>query len=413
MLKLYFYRLLSILIVFYAGLSASLAHENSNQQTWISAWYSPIDSAGPAIPPSTIRQWLRTSIGGNKIRVRFSNRFGETPLSLTSVSIAKSPAKFKVDLRDSKTLSFGGLPTVIIYPGEEIVSDPVDMEVKALQTLAISFFTPTGATQTSLHGASMQNAFLFNDKNIAHEETWETETRDDSRYFISGLEVLSASTSKVIVIIGDSITDGVGIENDNYHRWPDFLSERIQQRPELSHLAVVNAGIAGNRVMRDAATPFVGTAAISRFDTDVLQQRAIQSIIFLQGTNDILANTLLQAAEQQVSLNELIAGIESLIAKSHAHGYKIYGGTLTPRAGSTGILTHTEDAEKMRQQLNTWIRTSGKFDAVIDFDAVLRDPQQTHRLNPRFDSGDHTHPNAAGYKAMAMAIDLKLFDAKF
>lgn len=357
----------------------------------------------------SIRQWLRTSAGGEQLRLHFSNRYGDRPVVMTSVFVAKSHATKEIDPHLQQAVTFSGLTTVIMNPGEEIVSDAIPMAVTPLQKLAVSFYLPAGASITSVHSTPMQNAMLSEEGNITQKERWHHKQFDETRYFISKLEVLTSNRSKLIVALGDSITDGVGIEIDQYHRWPDFLAERLQGDASMRHLAVINAGIAGNRLLNGATAPFVGNSGLSRFGEDALGHPHLQAVLLFLGTNDILANGLLPQAEEQVTASQLIAGYERLIKQTHMAGGKIFGATLIPRSGSKGMLAHSDGAELLRQQINNWIRTSKSFDAVLDFDLILRDPESPNHLAPQFDSGDHTHPNAKGYRAITNAVDLALF----
>lgn len=234
-------------------------------------------------------------------------------------------------------------------------------------------------------------------------------TTDDSRTFLTDVEVAAAPEAGAVVVVGDSTSDGVGSTLDTDTRWPDVLAERLQRTPGLGPLAVVNAGIAGNRVLRAAVDPFVGESTLTRFDTDVLGKAGVRWVILLQGINDLTANTVLKAPEEQITTEQLVQGLRSLAARAHARGLKIAVGTLLPRGGAGGSRPHTPAAEAMRLAVNAWIRSSRNFDAVFDFDAALRDPAHPDRQRPDLNSGDHTHPNSAGYRAMAAAVDLRFF----
>lgn len=405
--------LLSFNYLFSIEAQASTPSETKveSQTHWTSTWYAPIDTAGQTLAPTNIRQWVRLSIGGEQIRLHFSNLHGQTPLVLSSVYIARSKGSDKHDSEQQKEVFFSGIGTAIIPPGEEVTSDAIELKTNALEELAISFYLPTGASPSSVHNTAMQNALLLPGKNISKTSNWYDGKKDDTRYFLNEVEVLGAEKARAIVAFGDSLTDGVGIENDRYHRWTDFLAQRLQQNPQTRDVAVLNAGIAGNRLMRDAKAPFIGIAGLKRFDAEVLQRPGVSAVIVSIGTNDISANGAFKESSEFVSPEELIEGYRALIKAAHAKGIKIYGATIKPRGGAKGILPHTPEAEAMRLQINQWIRESAEFDAVIDFDLILRDPEQTHRLLSRYDSGDHTHPNASGYSVMAQGIDLRLFRA--
>lgn len=384
--------------------------ETQRKQHWTSSWYSPIDTSGPALPPQSIRQWLRLSLGGPSLRLHFSNQFGQTPLVIDSVFVASGRERTRDNKRQAQQVRFSGRDTVTLGPGEQITSDIIQFKTSALEEIEISFFLPLGASNTSLHNASMANALLIPDLNLTREARWDNAKQDDTRYFLSEVEVLGQTSSKAIVALGDSLTDGVGIENDHYDRWTDFLAQRLQQNSKTHRVAVLNAGIAGNRFMRDAKAPFIGTAGINRFNHDVLQRAGITAVIVSIGTNDISANSAFKESDQVVSFEELIDGYRQLIKLAHERGIRIFAATIKPRGGAGGILPHTPEAEALRVRVNQWMRESKEFDAVIDFDRMLRDPARPDRLLPRYDSGDHTHPNAEGYRVMAQGIDLRLFN---
>ncbi|WMW79788.1 SGNH/GDSL hydrolase family protein [Undibacterium cyanobacteriorum] len=383
--------------------------QNAATLLWSSAWYSPIDSKGGALEPQSLRQRIRSSIDGKKVRLQFSNKFGTSALKMTSVMIARSDGLGAIDLKSQRPVLFAGSNNVVIPPGQEIVSDSIDLPVKALEELAISFFLPEGTETATLHNTSMQNAQLYPLVDKTRSKTWGEAKQDDTRYFLKELEIQTSGKTGAIVAFGDSLTDGVGIENDRYHRWTDFLAERLQVSPKHRQYAVLNAGIAGNRLLRGASAPFIGNAGLLRFDEDVLQRAGVQFIIVSIGTNDISANHAFSDPSEQITYEDLVDGYQQLITRAHERSIKIIGTTIKPRGGAQGRLPHTPEAERLRIRINQWIRSASAFDGVIDFDLMLRDPAQVDRLNPIYDSGDHTHPNAAGYRVMANGIDLRLF----
>jgi lysophospholipase L1-like esterase len=223
------------------------------------------------------------------------------------------------------------------------------------------------------------------------------------------VEVAAAADARTIVVIGDSITDGVGSALDANRRWPDALAERLQADPALASIAVVNSGIAGNRLLNDASAPFVGPSMLSRFERDALSKPGVRWILLLTGSNDISAADMLDTQRDKVSAQQIIAGMQQLIARAHAAGIKVYGATVLPKAGVRKPFVHTPEAQAKRNDLNAWIRSSGAFDAVVDFAQLMGDPARPDYLASAYDSGDHLHPNDAGYKAMAAAIDLRVF----
>jgi lysophospholipase L1-like esterase len=302
-------------------------------------------------------------------------------------------------------LRFAGQSSVTIAPGASVLSDPVDMQVSALQDLAVSIYLPAGAEVATLHGSGMQTAWLSTAGDATAAAGIGAAQTDDSRYFLTDVEVLGAGP-RALVVVGDSITDGIGSGNDRNARWTDALAVRLQRAPDLATVAVVNAGIAGNLLLKDASEPFVGPSTLSRFERDALDKPGVRWILLHQGINDIAAATLLNRPADQISAEQVIAAMKTLAVRARARGVKVWAGTLLPFEGTKRF--YSDGAEAQRQAVNAWIRSSGAFDAVVDFDQALRDPAHPGRLLPAFDSGDHLHPNAAGYQAMAGLVDLRL-----
>jgi lysophospholipase L1-like esterase len=393
-------------IALFAALVFAPAH-GADAQRWSAAWAAVPDSPGPALQAQTIRQILRTSVAGSRVRIRLSNLYGTAPLVIGPVRLALSAGGARVKPDSGRPLRFAGQPTVTIAPGASMLSDPVDMPVHALQDLAVSFYLPAGAALSTLHGAGMQTVFLTTAGDATAAADLEAAQTDDSRYFLTDVEVLG-DEPRALVVVGDSIADGIGSGNDHNARWPDGLAARLQRDRSLDKVAVINAGIAGNRMLNDAVKPFVGPSTLSRFDRDALDKPGVRWIVLHQGINDIAASSLLKDPAAQVSAEQVIDGMKTLAARARARGVKIWAGTLLPFEGTKRF--YTEEAEAKRQLVNAWIRNGGAFDAVVDFDLALRDPAHPGRLLPGFDSGDHLHPNEAGYQAMAGLIDLRLLE---
>jgi lysophospholipase L1-like esterase len=255
---------------------------------------------------------------------------------------------------------------------------------------------------------ALQTAFITQGDRAA-EAVWSNADTDTSRFFLTDVEVEAERPARTVVIVGDSITDGVGSTRDANRTWPDALAERLQADPALASIAVVNAGIAGNRILNDGVEPFIGPSSLSRFDRDALDKPGVRWVILLQGSNDISASEMLTTAQDRVTAPQIIAGMQTLIARAHARGIRIWGATMLPRGGVQKPFVTTAAGTAARAMVNDWIRTSGAFDAVIDFERAMRDPERPDRLLPAFDSGDHLHPNNAGYRAMAAAVDLRRF----
>jgi lysophospholipase L1-like esterase len=377
---------------------------------WVATWGAAPDSPGPALKAQTIRQIIRTSIGGSSVRIRLSNLFGTGPISIGPVRVALHASGSAIKPETDQVVTFGRKPTVTIVKGADALSDPVNLSVTALEELAVSLYLPVGVETSTIHTTAIQTAFITPGEATAATILSEAKT-DDSRYFLTDVEVATSADARTIVIVGDSISDGVGSTDDLNARWPDALAARLQADPALASIAVVNSGISGNRILNDGAAPYLGPSSLSRFDRDALNKPGVRWVLLLQGINDITAADIFTTPRDKVSAQQIIDGMKSLIARAHKKGIKIWGATILPRAGATRR-PQTTEGEAKRQAINAWIRTSGAFDAVIDFEQVVRDPAKPDHLNPAFDSGDHTHPNDAGYKAMAASIDLRLLTRK-
>jgi len=373
---------------------------------WRPAWTAVPDSPGPALKAGTIRQVLRTSIGGSALRLHLSNLYGTAPLTIQAVHLALPGGAARIQTGTGQPVTFAGKPTVTIAPGAEALSDPVGMALPALSALSVSLYLPQDVAVPTLHGSGMQTAFITPGDLTAAPDLPAAKT-DDSRYFLTEVEVLPGKSTDTLVVVGDSVADGIGSGNDNNARWPDLLAARLQNDPALDSIAVVNAGIAGNRLLADASDPFVGPSALTRVKRDALDKPGLRWILLHEGINDIATATLLHQPENQIKAAQVIEGLTLLAARARAQGVKVYVGTLLPFEGTEQF--YSAGAEAERQAVNAWLRSAGAFDAVIDFDQALRDPARPSHLRAEFDSGDHLHPNRAGYRAMAEAIDLRMF----
>ena len=372
---------------------------------WRPAWIAVPDSPGPPLTAGTIRQLVRTSIGGPALRLHLSNLYGTAPLTIQAVHLALPGGAARIQAASDHAVTFGGKPAVTIAPGAEAQSDPVALPLPALAELSVSLYLPQDVAVPTLHGSGMQTAFIAPGDLTAAKELPAAKT-DDSRYFLTGVDILPGQPRDTLVVLGDSVADGVGSGNDNNARWPDLLAARLQNDPALAPIAVLNAGIAGNRLLLDASAPFVGPSALSRFKRDALDQPGARWILLHEGINDIATATLLRQPANQVKAAQVIEGLTLLAARAHAQGVKIGVGTLLPYEGTRDF--YSAEAEAERQAVNAWIRSAGVFDAVVDFDLALRDPAHPARLRAAFDSGDHLHPNRAGHQAMAETVDLRM-----
>jgi lysophospholipase L1-like esterase len=397
----------SVLVALALPEPASATDRPAPSQHWVAAWSAAADQDGPALTGKTIRQIVRPSIAGPSVRLRLSNLYGTAAVTIGPVRIAKHAGESAIRPGSDRAVTFGGKPIVTIAQGVDVLSDPVAFPLVALEQVAISLYVGDGGKASTLHGVGMQTAFIANGQQTAAAKLDNSET-DTSRYFLTDVEVAARADARTVVVIGDSITDGVGSTNDRNRRWPDALAERLQADPALASIAVVNSGIAGNRLLNDASAPFVGPSMLTRLERDVLSKPNVRWVVVLTGSNDISASDMLDTPKDKVSAQQIITGLQKLIARAHAKGIKVYGATLLPKAGVGKPFIHTPEAQTKRNEVNAWIRSSGAFDAVVDFDRLMRDPARPDHLAARYDSGDHLHPNEAGFAAMAAAIDLQV-----
>lgn len=374
-------------------------------------------SASSSIPPpivpvdisnQTLRQIVHTSIGGRRVRVVFTNVFGTEPFAIGGAHVALRLKDAAIAPKSGWPLLFSGQSSATIPPGAILVSDAVDLQVPPLSDLAIDLFVPTNMAQSrspiTLHNRGYQTNYLSTPGNHAGAENLPVATTTPIWHWLARVEVAAEADASAVVAFGDSITDGYGSPIDGNARWPDELARRLAANASTRNVAVLNAGIGGNRLLSESTSGF-GAAALARFDRDVLAQPGASYVVVLEGINDISG-----AREGSgFSAETLIAAHRQLIARARARGLTIYGAMLTPAEGRNG---HSAEREKVRSGLNNWMRTSGEYDAVVDFDAAVRDPHRPARFLETFHAGDYLHPNAAGYKAMAAAFDLKLFERR-
>jgi lysophospholipase L1-like esterase len=381
---------------------------------WIASWgASDVFPIGQEINYQTLRQIVRLSAGGKQVRVRFSNETGLYPLVIGAAHVAKPASDAPVgtiDAASDHALTFGGLGGITIPPGAAAVSDPVDMEVAPLSTLAVSLFVPRWTGPSVVHPDGVATTDISGEGDFTVASAIPSAKTSTSRFFINEVDVEAAGQPAVVVALGDSITDGYRSEIDANHRWPDRLAERLAARPNAEPVGVVNAGIGGNRILHDHPEDLFGPNALARLDRDVLAVPGVRWVVLMEGINDIGHSTSADLPEQDVSADEIIAGMKQIIARVHDRGAKIYGATLTPYEGTTFHGFYQPEGEAKREAVNAWIRRGNYFDAVIDFDAAVRDPDHPTRIRPDYDVGDHLHPNDAGYRAMGDAVDLKLFE---
>jgi lysophospholipase L1-like esterase len=378
---------------------------------WVGSWATSQQIPEPnnalpseALRDATLRQIVHLSMGGKTLRVHISNAFGTIPLHLTAVHLARpvSASAAVIDPATDRPVMFSGRADVTIPAGAEYVSDSLDFPVDAGSDLAISIHYRDPPAQQTGHPGSRTTSYLVHGDVVSGPDLANAK-KVDHWYQLAGVDVAADASAFSIVVLGDSITDGHGATTNGNDRWPDVLARRLQAAG-YRNIGVLNHGIGGNHLLTDG----LGPNALARFDRDVLAQTGVRDLIVLEGVNDIggLARTHeVSASEHAVLTQRILAAYEQIITRAHSHKIRVIGATILPFVGS-GYYHPGPATEADRQAINAWIRMAGHFDAVIDFDAVIRDPDHPDRLLPAFDCGDHLHPSPAGYAAMANAIPL-------
>ncbi|MBU6452825.1 MAG: SGNH/GDSL hydrolase family protein [Cyanobacteria bacterium REEB67] len=407
------------LSAFSTGLAAAAtpAGPEHSADMWTGTWgASPVFPMGQEINNQTIRQYVRVSCGGSKVRVRFSNETGSQPLVIGNAHLAVGGADGTIQAGSDHKLTFAGLDSITVPAGAPAVSDPVDLAVAPLSTLAVSMFIPRWTGLAVVHPLGVQTGYISKTGDFCTATKIEG-SPNKFRFFLSGVDVsgqtgaATQSMGGAIVTFGDSITDGYASTVDANKRWPDRLAERLNARaiaPGQRQYGVVNAGISGNRLLHDAPAAMFGPNGLARFDRDVLSVSGASNVIVLEGINDIGQSTSFGLPEQHVDAAQIEAALQQIIDRAHGHGLRAIGATLLPFEGTAFANYWSAAGEAERIKVNEWIR-AGHFDRFVDFDKVTRDESHPSRLKPDFDCGDHLHPNDAGYKAMGDAIDLDIF----
>jgi lysophospholipase L1-like esterase len=368
------------------------------QSVWLPTWTAAPQAGDKDFNNQTVRMIVRSSVGGEKVRVRISNAYGTESLAIGSAHVALRQEASKTIAETDRVLRFNGDSTVVIPPGSYALSDAAELRVPQLADLAVSIFVPHQAMKATTHGTGLKTTYISTTGDFSKTSEMPTETTTQSYYWLSDVYVEAAQSVPVIVAFGDSITDGGWSTLDANRNWPSVLAKLMLTGEGKTRAAVVNEGIGGNRVLHE----IVSTNAMARFDRDVIEQPGASTVIVFEGINDIGAPYGPRGMfhDQIVTAADLIHAMQQLIERCHMRHIKVVGATLTPFKGA---VYYAPEGEVVRQAFNQWIRTSGAFDAVIDFDKVIDDPANPGHYKSAYDCGDHLHPNDAGYEAMAHA----------
>ncbi|MFI7124774.1 SGNH/GDSL hydrolase family protein [Nonomuraea sp. NPDC050153] len=393
----------------------------NNAGSWVRSWGASPQAAHdglgslddhPPLADVTLRQVVRISGGGRRVRIRFTNEFGTAPFTIGAARVGLAATGGGVQAGSERVLTFSGTSAVTVPAGAPILSDPVDLPLPALAKLSISLYLPGRVETCTCHDPALETGWTIPGNAVAAPTLPENAEVLPVRALISAVELLPDGPAKTIVMVGDSRTDGAGSTPDANHSWPELLAERLAERGVAAGY-VSNQGISGNRMLNDG----IGVAALARFDRDVLATPGLGHVVLSVGGNDIgisfaprddgpLADFLKMFPGAPVTTDDVIAGYRQLVTRARERGVRVYATTIAPFEGAE---IHTPEAESARQTVNDWIRTGGAFDAVLDFDAVWRDPARPSRIREDFHAGDHLHGNDAGYQALADSIDLSLF----
>jgi lysophospholipase L1-like esterase len=389
------------------------------QPVWVATWAASaapqladraqMTSAKLVFDNQTVREIVHISLGGDAVRVRLSNAFGKDEVEIGAARVAIREKGSAIAAGSDRALTFSGRNGVRIPPNGIVVSDPVQVKAASGSDLAISLFLPKSATGGGVHYSAQQTSYIASG-NRTSDASLDGAAPLTSWAYLAGVDVQASGKAATIVAFGDSITDGARSTVDTNRRWPDVLAGRLRGSKHGKQLAVVNAGIGGNRILHDATSNVrFGVNALARFDRDVLAQPGVRYLIILEGINDLGHAGSSAPESESVTAEDIIAGITQLAERAHEKGIKVFGATLTPFEGTPFKGYFTPEKETRRKAVNQWIRTTKALDGFVDFEKAVRDPAHPDRMLPAYDGGDHLHPGDAGYKAMGEAIDLKLF----
>jgi len=375
---------------------------------WVGTWTAaPAPAEGAAFSNHTLRMIPRVSLGGSRVRVRISNLCGVRPLAIGAAFVGLRSAGPALVPGSNRRLTFGGDPSATIAAGALIVSDPVELAVAPLSDLAVSVHLPEDLPASfGITGRyARQTNYISPPGNFSASDVMPVGKLTDDWYFVCGVDVVAPRTAGAIVALGDSLTDANISTHDGHHSWPSQLARRLIARSSGRPMAVMNQGLGGNRILHDIR----GDSGLRRFDRDVLAQPGVTHTIIMLGTNDL--RNRWRKPEEEVSAPQMIAGLKQFAVRGHTRGIKVIAATLTPFENETFLPgAWTPKREAIRQEVNDWMRKTDVFDAIVDFDRALRDPDHPTRMLPIYDCDDHLHPSDLGYRAMGDAIELSLFE---
>ena len=395
------------LMLLTATLAFAQTHTPADQHV-VTAWtmspstLPPSADAEDSFNNQTIRQTVRLSAGGDRIRLRISNQHGDRPLNIGALTVARQIEGSSLDMDSIQSVTVNGEAAFVIPRGAILFSDVINYPVSAFENLSLNIFLPQRSGPATTHRLSVQSAWVSPGNTTLAPDLPPGTQAISFWHYVTAIDVFGSDAVSTIVTVGDSITDGWGSSDDAHQRWPDIFAQRLRTPQGMPVYAVANAGLSGNRVLHEQSPNF-GENLLARFERDVLALSNVSHIVLLEGINDI--GMSVSAPQQTVSAEQIIGGYQQVIARAKARGIKVIGATLTPFEGAAYF---HEEGERKRQQINNWIRTSGAFDGVIDFERAVQDPANPRRLRAEF-TADNLHPNDAGYKAMADIIDLELF----
>ena len=379
---------------------------------WVGTWTtSPVAQAttgafSTGFNNQTLRQITKVSLGGSEVRLRLSNTFGTKAVVVGSVQVGLRDKGAAIKPGSNRTVTFGASKVVTLWPGAVIVSDPVKLDVPALAELATSIYLPDDVPASlpiTFHSTAKQTNYISPQGDHTAAVDMPVDTTKQSWYFLTGIDVSAPRAVGAVVALGDSLTDGNLSTADTNSRWTDALAAKLHAAG--TRMGVMNQGTGGGRVLHD----LVGESGLHRFDRDVLAQPGVTHVFVLLGINDLRRRLSAGSPESEpVSADDMIAGYKQLILRAHARNVKIIGGTLLPWENERSPPMHTPEGAAKRQAINAWIRSSGAFDGVMDFDKLLQDPTHPNRMLLNWDSGDHLHPGDAGYRHMGEAFELSL-----